>query len=603
MARRLACFLVADAVGYSARVEANEASAIAALSTTLTLVENSVAHHGGSIFATAGDSVIATFETSVSAVSCALDIQKDLTSRDADVFQLRIGLHFGDVAEDRDTLLGDGLNIAARLEPLAPEGGILISGAVADQIVGKIDEDFAPLGKQKVKNISRALELFCWPTGAARTYRRRKLAKKWPYAVAGLAVCAAVLGWVMRPGPSGTTQTLRDVVAVLPFKTAEGAPGDRTISDGIAQDLTIRLAEVSGVSVVPSSLAFSVTDHGFEAIEAAKSLGARYVVDGSVLIHDDALRISIELIDGAKGTITWAGAYDGSSLQLVEFRDRIIEDVATEISGQVTDRDLDRLRSSGTSNPDAYKEIILGRQAATAFSRETSHVAERHFLKAIELDETYARAYAELAAIYAIRLENGWTALSKADGEKALFYADKALSYDPDLWRAHYAAGRLHSLSATEDFSKAEHHLERAMSLQPANDDARIFYASLKTFQGKAEEAIAIIDPIIAAHPNPPFWYFFLFGQALFLEENHAAAETAFDQCLARMPSSPYCLRFQIANYGAMGQQDDALWLLEEYAMLGFDTSPKSIMDLLHLEDPAYRQHMEQSLRAAGLSD
>ncbi len=603
MARRLACFLVADAVGYSARVEANEASAIAALSKTRSLVDEAIARHGGSIFATAGDSVIATFDTSVNAVNTALHIQKVLSGRGGDMYQLRIGVHFGDVAEEGDTLLGDGLNIAARLEPLAPVGGILISSAVADQIVGKINEIFVPLGKQKVKNISRSLELFCWPSDDAHRYRRRKLAKKWPYAVAGLAICAAVLGWVIRPGPPEATQTLREVVAVLPFKTPEGASGDRIISDGIAQDLTIRLAEVSGVSVVPSSVAFSVTDRGLAAIEAARSLGARYVVDGSVFISNDALRIAVELIDGAKGTITWAGAYDGSSLQLVEFRDRIIEDVATGISGQITDRDLDRLRGTGTNNPDAYKEIILGRQAATAFSREASYVAERHFREAIDLDENYARAYAELAAIYAIRLENGWTVLSTEDQEKALYFADRALSIDPDLWLAHYAAGRLHSLSAEDDFTKAEHHLERAMALQPANDDARVFYASLKTFQGKADEAVAIIEPIVATHPNPPFWYFFLLGIAQFHGENHEAAEHAFDRCLEQMPTSPYCLRHQIANYGAMGRHEDALWLLEEYGTLGFDTSISSIMDLLHLEDLTYRQRMEQSLREAGLSD
>ena len=603
MPRRLACFLVADAVGYSARVEANEASAIAALSNTRSLVDEVIARNGGSIFATAGDSVIATFETSVSAVRSALDIQKDLSGRDEEVFQLRIGVHFGDVSEEGDTLLGDGLNIAARLEPLAPVGGILISAAVADQIVGKIRENFAPLGKQKVKNISRSLDLFCWPADAARRHRRHKLARKWPYAVVGLAVCAAVLGWIMRPGPPEEAQTLREVVAVLPFKNPGGASGDRTISDGISQDLTIRLAEVSGVSVVPSSLAFSVTSHGLEAIEATRSLGARYVVDGSVFIRGDALRIAVELIDGEKETITWAGAYDGSLLQLVEFRDRIIEDVSTEISGKVTEQDLERLRGTGTSNPDAYKEIILGRQAAAEFSKETSHVAERHFLKAIELDENYARAYAELAAIYAIHLENGWTALSTADEDKALYFANKSLSIDPDLWLAHYAAGRLHSISSEGDFSTAENHLERAMALQPANDDARIFYASLKTFQGKADVAVSIIEPVVTAHPNAPFWYYFLLGQALFLDQKYEAAEIALDRCLAKMPSSPYCLRFQIANYGAMGQQDDALWLLEEYEMLGFDTSPSSIMDLLHLEDAAYRKRMEQSLREAGLSD
>lgn len=603
MPRKLTCFLVADAVGYSARVEANEASAMAALANTLDVVDTSIEQHRGSTFAKAGDSVIATFETSVDAVKSALEIQNQISQSEQDMFDLRIGVHFGDVSEDGDTLLGDGLNIAARLEPLAPPGGILISNVVADQIVGKIDDEFAPVGKHKVKNISRPLELYCWPLDAARRHRRRNLARKWPYAVAALALLSVALGWALRPEPPQAAAELREVVAVLPFQNPDSPPSDRIYSDGLAQDLTIRLAEISGVSVVTSSMAFSVTDHGLAAIGAAKSLGARYVVDGSVYLQESELRIAVELIDGAKGTIVWAGSYDGSSLQLVEFRDRIIQDVATKISGQITDRDLDRLRTTGTGNPEAYREILLGRQAAAAFSMESSLLAEKHFLRAIDIDDSYARAYAEIAAMYAIRLENGWSVMGEADERKALFFVEKALSIDPDLWLAHYAAGRLHSIFATGDLLQAEYYLERAMTLQPANDDARIYYAAVKIFQGKAEEAVAIIEPIIAAHPNAPFWYHLSVGNALFHVKDHEKAEAAFDQCLAQMSLSPYCLRFQIANYGAMGREDDALWLLEEYALLGFDTSLSSFMDLLLIKDPEYIENMERALRAAGLSD
>ena len=174
---------------------------------------------------------------------------------------------------------------------------------------------------------------------------------------------------------------------------------------------------------------------------------------------------------------------------------------------------------------------------------------------------------------------------------------------DPDLWLAHYAAGRLHSISTKDSLAKAESHLERAMSLQPDNDDARVYYAALKIFQGKADEAVAIIEPIIATHPNPPFWYYLTLGNGLFHLGKHDAAEDAFDKCLTQMPSSPYCLRFQIANFGAMGREDDAMWLLEEYGILGFDTSLSGILELLLYQAPTYRDRMEKALRAAGVGD
>ncbi len=425
-------------------------------------------------------------------------------------------------------------------------------------------------------------------------------------AVVGVSIvllASAAIWFATRPVPVGLTSPLREVLAVLPFQNLHGEADVEPITIGFAQDLTIRLAELPNIGVIPSSLSFSLTDHGLEAVEAAKSLGARYVIDGSVYYREDDLRISIELIDGAKGTIDWARSYDGSSLQLVEFRDRIIKDIAAGISGTIAEKDLSRLGNTGTKNPEAYKEILLGRQAAAVFSKDMNHAAEKHFRIAIELDVTYARAYAELAAIYAIRFENGWTVLTLADEEKSLYFAEKALSLDPNLWLAHYAMGRLQSVFSVGDFSQAEQHLKRAMVLQPANDDARIYYGAVKIFQGKADEAIAIVEPVLATHPNPPFWYYLTLGHAHFHVGNHAAAALALDQCLSQMALSPYCLRFQIANYGAMGRTEDAAWLLEEYEFLGFDTSIPSILKSTLVEDPRSLQMLAEGLRAAGASD
>ncbi len=396
---------------------------------------------------------------------------------------------------------------------------------------------------------------------------------------------------------------LRKVVAVLPFQNAELETADEPIANGLAQDLTIRLAEVSSVEVVPSSLAFSVTEKGLKAVDSARSLGARYIVVGGVGIRGDRLEVSIELVDAELGTIQWADSFNGTSGQLVEIRDMIIAEIAAEVSGKISEKDLDRLRSTGTENAEAYQDILRGRLAAASFTKEMSHVAERHFREAVERDPAYARAYAELAALYAIRFENGWTVLKTADEEKALYFAQKALALDDDLWLAHYAMGRLHSIFATNDFSMAEYHLERAMALQPANDDARIYYGAVKIFQGKSQEALDIVAPVLATHPNPPFWYHLTLGHANLMLGRHEEAERSLDQCLEQMALAPYCLRFQIANYGAMGRQEDALWLLEEYALLGFNRSLADVMSLILGEAPEYRQQLESAFRAAGLTD
>ena len=193
MARKLAGFLVADAVGYSARIESNETAAINALSGTRSVIEAAAERHAGHIISIAGDGFIVEFRSAVEAVKAALDIQKSIESSREDIFGLRIGVHFGDVSDEGDTLLGDGLNIAARLEPLSPEGGVLISGVVADQIVGKLEDSFVPVGARKVKNISRKLDLFCWPELAAKKMKRDGLLRRWPLVAASVAVVAAAI--------------------------------------------------------------------------------------------------------------------------------------------------------------------------------------------------------------------------------------------------------------------------------------------------------------------------------------------------------------------------------------------------------------------------
>ena len=253
----------------------------------------------------------------------------------------------------------------------------------------------------------------------------------------------------------------------------------------------------------------------------------------------------------------------------------------------------------GTSNTAAYVEVLKGRVSANRFSSEESLAAERDFRRAIELDPNYARAYAELGTLFAVRFENNWTVLQAEDKEKALYYADRAVALDPDLWLGHYALGRLHSVFA--NFDAAEAHLERAMSLQPENEDARAYYGIVKNFQGDAEQAVAILEPALASHPNPPYWYYLGLGSALFNLGQHEAAELALEKCLELAANSPYCLRYLIAVYGEMGRVTDAEAAVQIYASMGFDPTVGSIMNLMTFHYPDGRTRLERAFRSAGL--
>lgn len=253
----------------------------------------------------------------------------------------------------------------------------------------------------------------------------------------------------------------------------------------------------------------------------------------------------------------------------------------------------------GTGSTEAYLEVLQGRVSANRFSSDESLIAERHFRRAIELDPNFARAYAELGTLFAVRFENDWTVLQGADRDKALFFAEKAVELDPDSWLGHYALGRLHSVFS--DYKLAEEHLERAMNLQPDNEDARAYYGIVKNFQGDAKGAVAILEPSVKSHPHPPYWYYLGLGNALFNLGQLDAAEAALDTCLELSANSPYCLRYLIAVYGETGRVAEAQAASRAYADMGFEPSVGAIMDMMKFHHPDGRDRLESAYRAAGL--
>jgi DNA-binding winged helix-turn-helix (wHTH) protein/Flp pilus assembly protein TadD len=257
--------------------------------------------------------------------------------------------------------------------------------------------------------------------------------------------------------------------------------------------------------------------------------------------------------------------------------------------------------SPGTDNVASYLEVLKGRVSSNNFSLSESLTAERHFRRAIEMDPNFARAYAELGTLLAVRFENDWTVLAAADKEKSLYYAEKAISLEPNLWLGHYALGRLHSVFA--DFDAAEVHLKRAMELQPENEDARAYLGIVKNFQGDPDGAIAILEPAVRSHPNPPFWYYFGLGHALFNAGRNDQSEWALKECLNLSANSPYCLRYLIAVYGETGQLAEAEAAGEIYAAMGFDLSVASILKLVTFHHSDDRAQLERALRLAEIPD
>ena len=267
-----------------------------------------------------------------------------------------------------------------------------------------------------------------------------------------------------------------------------------------------------------------------------------------------------------------------------------------------SDPSVTTIESTPSGNVVGPTEIEQGRSALSRFTYEDNLLAERHFRNAIEQDSDNAQAYAELVAAIAIRLENNWAVLSRADEDRAFFYAKKAVELDPKLWLAHFATGRLYSVTGS-DLTMASEHLQTAMSLQPASDDARVYYAVVKILQGAQDEAIPILEAALASHPSPPFWYFLGYGHALFQVKRYEEATVPLSTCLNQMPNAPYCLRYQIANFAQLGQISDAHWALEEYSALGYSVTLSAIMEVIQDRDLQNREHLVSAFKHVGLRD
>ena len=418
------------------------------------------------------------------------------------------------------------------------------------------------------------------------------------------AIAALISGWMVRDmggdDVAGASQpVLREALAILPLEAEDEA--DRFLAAGLSDDLEIHLAEMSGIKMISQTQSAAIADASENIVALARSLDARFLVHGSVRNSGDEIALSLRLIDGSDGATLWADRYEGSRAGLMGFRDTLPDALVGAMSIELNDRDRRRLAMQDTADPIAFEEVLHARRELGQFTYEGSLAAERHLRRAIARDPDYARAYADLAAAFAIRMENDWIVISSADSDKGFYFAEKALQLDPGLWFAHYAMGRLHSVAEDGDIETAFNHLREAMALQPANDDPRVYFAIARGLSGRLEEAAAIFESVMATHPQPPFWYHLGQANVFFHQRRYEEAERTMTSCLKQMANSPYCLRIQIAILARLGRLEDAAWMLEEYAILGYDTTLDGLMKSAIETDPTLWTHLRQSYELVGI--
>ena len=313
--RRLAAILATDVVGYSRLMGGDEEGTLAALkSLRKSLIDPKIAEYRGRIFKTTGDGALVEFASTVDAVRCAIDIQRAMPERNADMppdkkIEFRIGINVGDIIVDGDDIFGDGVNVAARLESISEPGGICISNIVHQQVSGRVEASFADLGDQNLKNIARPV----------RAYR---IVLKQARAEAAAASATAPAAFASPDKPS---------IAVLPFQNMSGDAEQDYFCDGLVEDIITTLSKLTGLRVIARNSSFVYKGRAVDIREAAKQLGVRYVLEGSVRKSGNRIRITAQLIDAMDGAHLWAERYDRAIDDIFAIQDEITLVLATEM--------------------------------------------------------------------------------------------------------------------------------------------------------------------------------------------------------------------------------------------------------------------------------
>jgi adenylate cyclase len=451
MERRLAAILAADVVGYSRLMGANEAGTLADLKAhRRELVDGKIAEHQGRIVKLTGDGMLVEFASVVNAVACAAEIQWRMTERNTGVpddrrIEFRMGVNLGDVIHQDGDIFGDGVNIAARLEAVARAGGVAVSALVRDSIGNRLDLLFEDSGEQQLKNIERPVRV---------------------YHVA-LAPGAA-------PAPPRRAEADRPSIAVLPFTNISGDPEQEYFADGIAEDIITDLSKISGLFVIGRNTTFTYKGRAVRLQEAAGELGVRFLLEGSVRKAGQRVRVTAQLIDGSTGGHLWADRYDRDLTDIFAIQDEITHTIVEQLKVRLLPEERRAIQQAPTQNVEAYTYYLRGRQFLHMKTRAFLLLARGMFAKAVELDPSYARAYAGMADCDTF-LKN-WHGLA-IPVDSILAMADRALALDPGLAEAHAARGA--GLITAERHDEAAAAFERALAIDASCYEAHLYYGLL----------------------------------------------------------------------------------------------------------------------------
>jgi adenylate cyclase len=581
--RKLAAILHADVVGFSRLMGEDEAGTHQALGKLRGAVDPLIASHSGRVVGTAGDSLLADFSSVVDALSCAVEMQQAARAINDPIpvhrrLELRIGVNLGDVIVDGDDIFGDGVNIAARLEALAQPGTVCISQTVYEHVRNKLDLDYRPLGSHRVKNIAEPVRAYAVgvPAAAPRPRRgRRPLvagAAAAALVVAGLVVWALyagagreLLGLGATPKPvevaslaSPSRLAGRPSVAVLPFKNLSGDASQDFFSDGITEDVITALGRFSNLLVAAKSASFQFKGRSLAPAEIGRLVDVRYLLEGSIRRAGDRIRVNVELTEAATGLHVWSETYDTEVKDIFAVQDDIAQRVVGGAAVKLTRFERERVLAKPTNSLAAYEYVLHGREFLAHATRDQNDEAQKMFQRAIDLDPSYAAAYAALGGAYYETVVSGWTEFREEEIKRAESLAQKALALDPTTTSAYRLLSNVNMYRRRYDLALGQ--IDRALEINPSDAESYFQRGNILVWAGRAAEAMPWLEGALRFDRAHALTSQDLSIAHYFLGRYGEAVE-AGDRALARSPGRSIQTEthpFLAAAYAQMGRDQDA---------------------------------------------
>jgi adenylate cyclase len=575
--RKLRAILSADVKGYSLLMSDDEAFTIKTLKSYRTLMSEHIEKHTGRIVDASGDNLLAEFASAVDAVECAVEIQKNLKEKNEDLpldkrLEFRIGVNIADVIQDGDSLYGEGVNIAARIEGLAEAGGICISRNAYDQVKDKVQLGFEYLGGHNVKNIREPIRVY-----------KVLMESDTPTDLA------------IKPLDIPVTPS----IAVLPFVNMSGDTEQDYFSDGITEEIITSLSKLPKMFVIASNSSFTYKGMPIKVQKVSEELGVRYVLEGSVRKAGTQIRITAQLVDAVTGRHLWAERYDRNMGDVFALQDEISMEILNAIELKLTEGEQALLFRKGTSSLQVYLKFLQAVQYIRNQNPEDNFRARQILEEVISLDPNYAIAYRQLGTTHIMDV---WLDTSKShidSFKKAEVLIKKAMDLDATEGSAYSLLGNIRIFQ--KDWDTGIELMQHAVELEPNGAECHAYLGMGLKWAERAEDAIVILKKAIRLNPIPPSWYLYNLAAVYSGTGQYEKAIIYAKKAVQISPDLIFSHIYLTQCYGFAGQEKEAQAEVKEVLRIKPNFSLDRYSKTLPYKDPNTKKRVLETLRYAGL--